>query len=116
MEIQKDKEFTIIGMDAYVTKEAVPGITAKVDPLVEEGAKGFVLDMFEVKTLNSSMASVIVHLIKQTTGARNTRASVVYVDAIFGYVEPDSREMWICVAQPTTAQPAFVSPGWQQQP
>jgi len=51
--------------------------------------------------------------VKQTTGARCTQASVVYIDAVFALMEPDTRECWICVAQPTTTR-AYVSRGWRR--
>jgi len=50
--------------------------------------------------------------VKQTTGARSTQAAEVYIDTVFAMVEPDTREVWICVGQPTTTQP-FMSQGWK---
>jgi len=51
--------------------------------------------------------------VKMTTGVRATQASVVYMDAVFAYVEPNVRECWICVAQPTTTAPYVCpSPAW----
>jgi len=49
---------------------------------------------------------------KMTTGARATQASEVYFDAVFAMVEPDTREVWLCVGQPTTTQP-YISKGWK---
>jgi hypothetical protein len=52
--------------------------------------------------------------LKKTTGARCTKASVVYIDAVFQSMEQDTKECWICVAQPLTRQPSYVcpSPAW----
>jgi len=48
--------------------------------------------------------------IKQTTGLRATEATEVYFDAVFHLVEPEIREVWLCVAQPTRPQ-AFLTRG-----
>ena len=48
---------------------------------------------------------------KQTTGPRAVRAKVVYIDIIFGYMEPDTREVWVCVGRPITTRP-YVTRGW----
>ena len=48
---------------------------------------------------------------KQTTGVRSSGASVVYLDAVFGYLEPSISECWLCVGQPSTMGP-FLSEGW----
>ena len=51
--------------------------------------------------------------VKMTTGVKATQASVVYMDAVFAYVEPGVRECWICVAQPATTTPYVCpSPAW----
>ena len=49
--------------------------------------------------------------VKQTTGTVSTQASTVYVDALFGYIEPTINDVWIAVAQPSTVAP-FRSTGW----
>jgi hypothetical protein len=53
--------------------------------------------------------------IKQTTGTRCTADSVVYIDAVFRYMEADTKECWICVAQPVTRAPSYVcsDPAWK---
>jgi hypothetical protein len=53
--------------------------------------------------------------IKQTTGLRATEASEIYFDAIFHLVEPDIREVWLCVGQPSTPK-AFPTAGWTPKP
>jgi hypothetical protein len=50
--------------------------------------------------------------VKQTTGTASTQAATLYVDAIFGYVEPDVSDVWIAVAQPSTPAP-HRSNGWR---
>jgi len=49
--------------------------------------------------------------LKQTTNARCTDASEAYVDCVFAMVEPDARECWICVAQPSASAP-YITKGW----
>jgi len=49
--------------------------------------------------------------VKQQTRTRTTQAGVVYMDAVFGYMEPDTKECWICVGQPGVVEP-FVTNGW----
>ena len=49
--------------------------------------------------------------VKQTTGTRATEAAEIFCDAAFALVEPDVRECWIAVGQPSTQAP-FVSKGW----
>jgi hypothetical protein len=51
--------------------------------------------------------------IKMTTSVRAAQASVVYMEAVFAYVEPSIGDTWICVAQPTTTAPYVCpSPAW----
>jgi len=50
--------------------------------------------------------------VKMRTDANATQASEVYVDAVFGMMEPNTRECWLCVGQPTAAVP-FTSQGWR---
>jgi hypothetical protein len=52
--------------------------------------------------------------VKQTTGVRATQADVVYFDAVFQGMEPDTRDVWLCVGQPTSRKP-FVcrTPAWK---
>ena len=53
---------------------------------------------------------------KKTTGARSTQSGVVYIDALFQAMEPDTKECWICVAQPTTSQPYVCpTPAWSNK-
>lgn len=49
--------------------------------------------------------------VKQTTGARATQESVIYLDAIFCFIEPDTTEIWVCVGRPITPQGFAVAPG-----
>jgi hypothetical protein len=52
--------------------------------------------------------------IKQTTDPACTSGTIVYIDAVFGYMEPDTRECWICLGHPATTEP-FVcpAPAWK---
>lgn len=50
--------------------------------------------------------------VKQTTGNLTTKSSVVYVDAIFGFIEPNISDMWIAIARPTSPAPYRVAAGW----
>jgi hypothetical protein len=54
--------------------------------------------------------------IKQTTGPAGTNGTIIYIDAIFGFMEPDTRECWICIGHPATTEP-FVcpSPAWKSE-
>lgn len=51
--------------------------------------------------------------VKQTTSLRSTEATEVYFDALFHLIEPEIREVWLCVAQPTTER-GFLTSGWQR--
>ena len=52
--------------------------------------------------------------VKMTTMPRSTQATEVYFDAVFDKVEPDTREVWLCVAQPTTLEPFLCpTPAWR---
>ena len=54
--------------------------------------------------------------IKQTTGPDGTAATTVYLDAVFGFMEPDTRECWICVGHPAATEPfACPSPAWDRE-
>jgi hypothetical protein len=72
------------------------------------------------KSNADSDASILMSLIpgpgfiKQTTDPAGTSGTVVYIDAVFSYMEPDTRECWICIGHPTTAEP-FVcpAPAWK---
>jgi hypothetical protein len=54
--------------------------------------------------------------IKQTTGPVATAGTTVYIDAVFAFVEPDTKKCWICVGHPATTEP-FVcpSPAWESK-
>jgi len=54
--------------------------------------------------------------IKQTTGPAGASGAVVYIDAVFGFMEPDIRECWICIGRPAATEP-FVcpSPAWKSE-
>lgn len=51
--------------------------------------------------------------LKQSTRTKSTRAGVLYMDAVFCYIEPAIKECWVCVAHPTTTQP-FITQGWER--
>lgn len=48
---------------------------------------------------------------RQTTGSRTTKAGIVYVDVVFSYMEPDTREVWVCYGRPIQTRP-FITEGW----
>jgi len=52
--------------------------------------------------------------ISQTTGPGLTSSTVIYIDAVFAYMESDTKECWICIGRPATTEP-FVcpSPAWR---
>jgi hypothetical protein len=50
--------------------------------------------------------------VKQVTGPAATQASTVYVDAVFGFIEPDISDAWIAVGQPSTVAP-YATTGWK---
>ena len=43
--------------------------------------------------------------VKQTTGAKATKSAVVYIDAVFAYIELDMKDCWICLGQSAMASP-----------
>ena len=51
--------------------------------------------------------------IKQTTTARCTDATEVYIEAVFAMMEPNTRECWLAVGQPTTVAP-YASLGYDR--
>ncbi len=52
--------------------------------------------------------------IKQTTSPEGTAGATVYIDAVFGFMEPDTRECWICLGHPAAGQPfTCPAPAWQ---
>ena len=54
--------------------------------------------------------------IKQTTSPAGTAGTIVYLDAVFGFMEPDTRECWICLGQPAVTAPfACPAPAWGQE-
>ncbi len=51
--------------------------------------------------------------IKQTTSTEDTAGTIVYIDAVFGFMEPDTRECWICIAHPAATEPfTCPAPAW----
>ncbi len=54
--------------------------------------------------------------LKQTTSPAGTAGTTVYIDAVFGFMEPDTRECWICLGHPTVTEPfACPSPAWSNE-
>lgn len=47
--------------------------------------------------------------IKQTTDSAGANGTVIYIDAVFGFMEPDTRECWLGIGHPATTEP-FVCP------
>ena len=50
--------------------------------------------------------------LKKVTATRATEAAVVYIDAVFGGLEPDTREAWIAIGQVFDRNRPFISQGW----
>jgi len=51
--------------------------------------------------------------IKQTTSPEGTAGTIVYIDAVFGFMEPDTRECWICLGHPVATEPfTCPAPAW----
>ena len=48
----------------------------------------------------------------QSTVHKTTEATVVYIDAVYPMMETDTKECWITLPEPTTAQP-FLVEGWK---
>lgn len=50
---------------------------------------------------------------KTKTGVRASQDTTVYFDVVFQGVEPEIRQAWICVGQPTQSEP-FHTKGWEK--
>jgi hypothetical protein len=54
--------------------------------------------------------------IKQTTSPGGTAGTTVYIDAVFGFMEPDTRECWVCFGQPAATEPfTCPAPAWNSE-
>ena len=54
--------------------------------------------------------------IKQTTNPGDTAGTMVYIDAVFGFMEPDTRECWICIGHPAATEPfTCPAPAWSHE-
>jgi hypothetical protein len=54
--------------------------------------------------------------IKQTTSPEGTAGTIVYIDAVFGFMEPDTRECWICIGHPAATEPfTCPAPAWRNE-
>ncbi|MCL5278830.1 MAG: hypothetical protein M1376_02855 [Planctomycetes bacterium] len=54
--------------------------------------------------------------IKQTTSPEHTAGTMVYIDAVFGFMEPDTRECWICLGHPAATEPfTCPAPAWRNE-
>jgi hypothetical protein len=49
--------------------------------------------------------------VKQTTGPKTAIAETVYFDAVFAGIEPDTSDVWLCIAQPVSTAPVATT-GW----
>jgi len=49
---------------------------------------------------------------KSTTGLATTKSGTVYIDVFFQNMEPETRDLYLFIAQPTGAH--FVSQGWKK--
>ncbi len=52
--------------------------------------------------------------VKQSAGPKSCEAEELYFDAVFGLIEPDIREAWLCVARPANPKPYVVQEGWKK--
>jgi hypothetical protein len=50
---------------------------------------------------------------RSSTGTATTRADTVYIDIFFQNMEPDTRDLYLFVAQPTGAH--FTAAGWKKE-
>jgi hypothetical protein len=51
--------------------------------------------------------------IKQTTSPEGKAGTIVYIDAVFGFMEPDTQECWICIGHPAATEPfTCPAPAW----
>lgn len=71
MDIHEEKGYIVLSMYPSVTKESVLSLSSRLDPYLQESGKEYVVDMTAVKTLNSSMASLIVHIIRHVEQAKS---------------------------------------------
>jgi hypothetical protein len=108
IKITKPAEQRLTLAAADVTLHYFHGENAEVSPC--EGISAFSTnnDADRPMELSRTMGPGFV---KQTTGARATAASEVYIDAVFGFIEPNTSEVWICLGQPGVKQ-GFKTKGW----
>jgi anti-anti-sigma regulatory factor len=64
MQVRQEQGYIILDMDPYIAKDSVPHICKQLDSHLTAGSQEILIDMWEAKTMNSSMASVIVHIIR----------------------------------------------------
>jgi len=110
LKITKPAGETVSLAAADVTLHYYHGDETDVAPC--EGLSWFKSDPGADVPMHMNMMSGPDH-IRQITGSGTTGNTVVYIDAVFTLMEPDTKECWICLARPTTTEP-FVcpSPAW----
>ena len=101
------KSITLAGAD--VTLHYNHGDKTEVAP--SEGISYFstTQDGERPMDLSTSMGPGFV---KSTTTAKCVAATEVFVDSVFCFMEPETREAWICIGQPLSRKP-FVTPGYR---
>ena len=102
-----DTELTLPCAD--ITLHYYHGGTPDVSPCLGMSNFSTVLETdreLEVRPANSGPG-----FLKKTTLARASEAATVFVDAIFGSMESDTREAWIAIGQ-TDAVAPYISEGW----
>jgi anti-anti-sigma regulatory factor len=65
MKIHEEQGYTVVTLDANVTKAAVPGMCEQFDGCLAGAHHDCILDMWELSTLNSSVANLIVYIVKK---------------------------------------------------
>ena len=50
---------------------------------------------------------------KSTTGLATTKSGTVFIDVFFQNMEPDTSDLYLFIAQPTSAH--FTTPGWKKK-
>jgi hypothetical protein len=94
---------------ADITLHYYHGNTPDVSPC--SGLSNFSTVLETDRELDVRPANSGPGFLKKTTLERSTEASIVFIDAVFGSMESDTREAWISIAQIDAAAP-FLSDGW----
>jgi hypothetical protein len=81
----------------------------KTDVLPCQGVSGFSSSLEVDRPMQLSQSGYV----SSTTGVQTRKADAVYVDVFFQYLEPDTTDVHLLVAQPVGA--SFETDGWQPE-